>query len=186
MRTPLLNADGLVVNVVLAGDGWTPPDGLTIGAPGGDIGDKWNGVEYVKPSFTDGRTLAQIKSDLCAKVDSAAEAIRANHSTAHASLAMTYQEKFAQANAVDSMGQDAANALTSDQVVLSFPILAASVGVEAATLWDAAQKVIAKYQEWSQLSASIERVRLIAKRDINAANTVGAAQAVYEAITWPT
>ena len=50
MRLSLLNADGAVVNVVLAGEGYTPPDGLSIGAPGGEIGDTWDGSAYVKPA----------------------------------------------------------------------------------------------------------------------------------------
>jgi hypothetical protein len=52
MRRPLLNADGVVVNVIALTDGapWTPPAGLALGVPGGEIGDTWDGANYVRPS----------------------------------------------------------------------------------------------------------------------------------------
>lgn len=48
MRVPILDATGLVVNVIVMGDGWAPPEGFTIGALGGEIGDTWNGASYIK------------------------------------------------------------------------------------------------------------------------------------------
>ena len=49
MRAPLLDANGLVANVVLVGEGWTPPDGLTIGPAGGEIGWTLANGAWVKP-----------------------------------------------------------------------------------------------------------------------------------------
>ena len=49
MRLPLIDATGTVVNVVLAGGDWTPPDGLTIGPEGGEIGWTWANGDWVKP-----------------------------------------------------------------------------------------------------------------------------------------
>lgn len=49
MRATLLNQSGSVVNVILVGDGYTPPDGLTLGPDGGQIGWTWNGSDWVKP-----------------------------------------------------------------------------------------------------------------------------------------
>lgn len=185
-RIPILDGAGRVVNVVnLASDAWEPGAGLKIGPLGGEIGDTWSGSAYIKSVDADLRTLNQLKAELCAEVDAMAEYIRTKYATTQAGLAMTYQEKFAQANAVDAMGQDAANALTPEQMAASFPILAASVGIESDTLWGVAQIVITKYQQWSQLAALIERTRLMGKRDINAASTREAAQAVYGALTWP-
>jgi len=49
MRTTLIDAAGLVVNVIVAGEGYTPPDGLSIGPPDGEIGWTWTGSEWSKP-----------------------------------------------------------------------------------------------------------------------------------------
>jgi hypothetical protein len=49
MRASLIDQSGLVVNVVLVGVGYTPPDGLTIGPAGGEIGWTWDGAQYVPP-----------------------------------------------------------------------------------------------------------------------------------------
>lgn len=47
-RVPLIDASGLVVNLVVAGDAeWSPPEGLTAGPPGGNIGDTWDGTQYI-------------------------------------------------------------------------------------------------------------------------------------------
>lgn len=50
-RLPLLDASGVVVNIIELADGavWTPPAGLTLGAPGGEIGDTWTGTAYARP-----------------------------------------------------------------------------------------------------------------------------------------
>jgi hypothetical protein len=49
MRKPLIDTNGYVMDVVMAGDGWTPPAGLAIGPEGGEIGDRFDGSSYLKP-----------------------------------------------------------------------------------------------------------------------------------------
>jgi len=46
---PILDASQTVVSIAVidADGGWAPPDGLTIGELGGNIGDVWNGTVYV-------------------------------------------------------------------------------------------------------------------------------------------
>ena len=98
---------------------------------------------------------------------------------------MTYREKFEQAQAVDALGQAPANALTAEQYGAQYPTLAPSVGLEAGTLWDCAQLVIARYEAFAALSGIIEHARLAGKIAVSNAADVAAAQAAYEAITWP-
>lgn len=52
MRWPVLNATGLVVNVIELIDGaaWLAPDGVALGVLGGEVGDTWNGVTYIRPA----------------------------------------------------------------------------------------------------------------------------------------
>lgn len=129
-------------------------------------------------------TLAQVKADLSRRVDADAEKFRLNYITPGVGQQMTYQEKFAQATAVQSMGQLAANELTKDQRDAQFPTLSASVGIEAATLWDCCLLVIGRYAAFATLSHAIERTRLQAKKDIADSTTIDAARTIYGSIAW--
>lgn len=130
--------------------------------------------------------LGDLKSRLKQRIDADAEVIRLRYITPGAGMAMTYQEKFAQAQAVNAFGQEYANALTQQEREASFPTLSASVGLEAATLWDCAQLVIQKYAQFATLSKVIEGTRLAGKKAISDAADEAAARAACEAITWPT
>lgn len=124
------------------------------------------------------------KAALLASVDSRAEELRLRYITPGAGMALTYQEKFAQAQAVSAMGRDAANALSQSEREAQFPTLSASVGIEAPTLADAANLVLARYANFARLSLSIERIRLGGKASIQAATSDAEANAAYEAISW--
>jgi hypothetical protein len=129
--------------------------------------------------------LPQMKARLVAQVNEDAENCRLQYITPGAGMAMTYQEKFSQAQAVDALGQATANALTPEERAAQYPTLSASVGLEAATLWDCAQLVITRYEAFAALSAVIETARIGGKLAISNASDAAAAQAAYEAITWP-
>lgn len=101
-------------------------------------------------------------------------------------MALTYQEKFAQAQAVAAMGESAADSLSAQDREAQFPTLSASVGIEAETLHDCAQLVLTRYAAFAQVSFAIERARLSGKAAIAAAPDAASARAAYEAITWPT
>ncbi len=129
--------------------------------------------------------MAPVKTEYNKKIDADAEAVRLRYITSGAGMAMTYQEKFAQAQAVSTMGEQAANAMTQADRELQFPTLSASVGIEAATLWQCAELVLGKYAQFAALSLTIERRRLSGKAAVNAATTGAEAKAAYEGITWP-
>lgn len=128
---------------------------------------------------------APIKAELKSKVDADAERVRQRYITPGVGQSMTYLEKHNQAVAVEGLGEEAANALSEHDRTAQFPTLSASVGIEAATLWDCAQIVVQTYEAWAALSNQIERTRLMGKRSISLASDAAAAQAAYEAITWP-
>lgn len=128
--------------------------------------------------------LSALKAAVKKRIDSDAERIREQYVTVGTCMAMTYIEKHNQAQAVDALGQTAAEALTPEQRIAQFPTLSASVGLEAATLWDCAQLVITKYEEWSTLSHTIETIRLAGKNAVSNASDAAAVQAAYEAISW--
>lgn len=130
------------------------------------------------------RALDEIKRELHSRLDNAAENRRIRYLTPGTGMSMTYAEKRDQANAVHDMGETAANAMTAQEQVAQFPTLAASVGLEAPTLWACAQLVIAKSEAWATLSHTIERTRLLGKKAISDASDAATARAAYEAIEW--
>lgn len=129
--------------------------------------------------------LPTLKDQLSKHVDEDAERVRLRYITAGVGQSMTYLEKHNQAIAVEALGETAANALSEQDRAAQFPTLAASVGIEAPTLWACAQLVILKYEAWAALSHVIERARLLGKASISSASDAAAAQAAYEAIAWP-
>lgn len=130
------------------------------------------------------RPLAEIKAEYSASVDADAERERLKYITPGYGQALTYQEKFAQAQAVIAMGRVAADALSEADRRAQFPTLAASVGVEAQTLADVADLVVSRYAQFAQLSYSIERARLSGKAAIQAASTADQVKSAYQAIIW--
>lgn len=129
--------------------------------------------------------MADLKAKLSAQVNADAETVRLRYITPGVGQSMTYLEKHNQAVAVEGLGEEAANALSEHDRTAQFPTLSASVGIEAATLWDCAQIVVQTYEAWAALSNQIERTRLMGKRAISLASDAAAARAAYEAITWP-
>ena len=130
--------------------------------------------------------LARAKAAAGAAIDAFAEAVRLRYITPGAGMAMTYQEKFAQAQGVVAMGEQAANAMSEAERVEQFPTLAASVGIEAATVYDCAQLVLARYTAFAALSHTIERARLAGKAAVKSASTVQGVEEVARSVAWPT
>lgn len=128
--------------------------------------------------------VALEKARLSRRIDDDAEAVRLRYITPGSGMAMVYQEKFAQAQGVAALGEAAANAMTQAEREAQFPTLAASVGIEAPTLWACAQIVLERYAQFAALSLVIERARLSGKAAIAAATTAAEARAAYEAVTW--
>ena len=150
------------------------------------VGEYWVDAVGGEPTLSQIEDLLTPRSTLLSQVDADAERVRLRYITPGAGMAMTYIEKRDQANAVHGMGQQAANALTEQERTEQFPTLAASVGLEAPTLWDCAILVIQRAEAWATLSNAIERTRFAGKKAISDASDAAAARAAYEAITWPT
>lgn len=119
--------------------------------------------------------LPQIKAKLKAAVDADAERVRLRYITAGDGQALTYRQKLEEAKAVQAGEGNPANV----------PVLAASVGIEAATLVDCANLVVARWDAWRTLANQIETARLQGKKNIDATGSISAADAAYTAIVWP-
>lgn len=135
---------------------------------------------YVPPVID----LVKYKAQHSAMIDADAENFRLKFITPGDGMAMTYREKFEQAKAAAGQGQTAIAALTEAQGLDAYPTLMASVGIEAATLWDVAQLVITKAEAWADLSYNIERKRLSGKASVAASTTPEEVLAAYSAVTW--
>lgn len=134
---------------------------------------------YVEP-------LDVLKVRLAREIDATAEQVRLRYVSPGDGMQLVYREKFEQSQGVQAMGEAAANALSQTSREAQFPTLSASVGIEAATLWECAQLVLQKYAAFAALSLQIERARLTAKQGVKSAADAKAAKAAAEAAQWPT
>ena len=139
---------------------------------------------FLRDFSVDSHLFVALKARLLAQIDADAETFRLRYITPGNGMQMTYAEKLAQARAVQGLGKEAADAVQPTEMIAQYPTLAASVGLEAATLWDCANLVLAKYAQFAALSNGIERRRLSGKKAIAEAKDVASAQAAYEAIVW--
>lgn len=142
------------------------------------------GVSVTRVWAVESRDIDAVRKEFCARVDADAEAVRMKYMTPGSGMALTYDEKRRQAAAIIAGGQAAADALTQAEADTVYPTLAASIGIEAVSLWGCAQIVAAKAAAWGALSNVIEKTRLRGKAAIEAAATVTEAAAAYDAITW--
>ena len=124
------------------------------------------------------------KADYLAAHENNAAITRSRYVTVAPGMDLVYQEKAAEAVAVVGMGREAANALP-DHGTAEFPMLAASVGIEAETLFDIAEIVSEKAEAFASIAGGIERIRLAGKKAISSAETDEEAKAAFESITWP-
>jgi len=130
------------------------------------------------------KPLADVHAAYKAMLNTDAENVRLKYITDGVGQAMTYQEKQAQATAVLATTEAEANAMTAQERTALYPTLAASVGIEASTLWACAQLVMARYEAFADLSNVIETTRLTGIKAIDDATTVDGARQAYEAVTW--
>lgn len=119
--------------------------------------------------------LDDLKKLLKSRIDTEAETARLRYITGGAGQAMTYQQKAA----------EAADCLSHAAPQLDdFPLLAAEVGITAETLLGVAQVVFEAHQQWRQVGATIEALRLTGKQAVDVAETITDAQS-SAAIIWP-
>lgn len=130
-------------------------------------------------------TLAEREHSLCLLIDQEAEAHRLRHKTPGLMQAHVYAEKAVEAQEIDRVGPEKADALTEAEREAMFPAVSASVGIEAPTLSACAALVLKRYAVDALRNGAIERTRLAAKKAVRAATTPDAALAAYKAVKWP-
>lgn len=121
-------------------------------------------------------TFEQFRAYYKALVDNAAENQRSKYITLGSGQAMTYMQKASEAKAYLE---------ASSPVDADYPLIWAEVGITAPTLAEVATIVNASFTQWQQIGAGIESVRLSAKAEVEAAETVEGMKAVFDELTWP-
>lgn len=137
------------------------------------------------PSEQQPMPLADLKTIYKRRIDADCEVFRQNFITPGHGQMLTYMEKHSQAREVIAQGQEYIDALTTQEARQLYPTLAATVGYDAPTLWQVAQVVIARYENFADLSYVTERTRALAKSMIDGAADADAVVAAYGSVTWP-
>lgn len=120
------------------------------------------------------RDLAEYKAKLKARIDREAEDARLRYITAGAGQALEYQEAAEEAVRYAATGGAGA-----------YPMLQASVDAgEAPDLATAATLIGARENAWATIGANIRKLRLTAKRAVDAAGSVDEVAAAAT-VTWP-
>lgn len=120
--------------------------------------------------------LASFKTLLKSQVDEDAEAERKKYITPGEGQAMTYQRKVEEAKRA---------VLEEEPAASDYPMLAASIDVDGATVKEVAAIVLQMDAAWAVVGSEIENIRLTAKKAIDAATDIETASAVVNALNWP-
>ncbi|NLS02332.1 hypothetical protein HGP14_02970 [Rhizobium sp. P32RR-XVIII] len=127
-------------------------------------------------------TLSALKECLKHALDKAAEIERLRCITPGSGQAMEYQQAAAEAGLLlAALAADPGHVPSA----ADYPMLAASLGIDGETLADVATTVAAMHAQWQAIGSAIRATRLAAKREIDLAQTVGAAKEVAGAVDWP-
>jgi hypothetical protein len=121
--------------------------------------------------------VAGLRAAMRAAIDADAERCRLKYLTPGAAQAMVYQQKAAEA--------DALLAADGEPDPGNYPILAASVGIEADTLTDIAHLVIGTRMAWTVIAAQIEAVRLGAKQALDRTDDPLELRRIRNEAEWP-
>lgn len=126
-------------------------------------------VEEIEPDPEPAFDVDGARRDMKSAVDREAEEIRSRFITSGAGMAMTYQEKLAQARAYIAGTPG------------DYPLLMASVWIEGDYIDEVAHLVVARYNLWVQVASVIETWRLGTKAALDAATTREDLQAAMNA-----
>jgi len=145
------------------------------------IGWTWNSSVF-SPPVAD--TISVVKAKANATIDTAAERVRLRYITPGDGMQLTYREKLEQAEHVAAGGQTAADAMSPTDAASNYPVLSASIGIEAPSLWTASQLVISRYAAWATKARAIELRRLTAKKAITDATSIESVNSVLASTQW--
>ncbi len=119
--------------------------------------------------------LAAMKTAAKTEIDARAESERLKYITPGQGQALTYQRK----------SDEARRAIKDDDPTSDdYPLLAASIGIDGDTLKAVAETVIFQDNVWAKAGAAIERIRLVAKREVDAAVDCASVSTIVANLDW--
>lgn len=132
-------------------------------------------VQSAKTSDAIIADLENYKQIVKKTIDQQAEDTRLKYLTPGSGQAMVYNEKNIQAQV-----------FLNDQspTAEKYPMIYGEVGITANTATEVAQIVLGMYQQWKVLGATIETIRLTAKKQIDDATTLQQCRDILASITW--
>ncbi len=146
------------------------------GIPDGYTTQNFPGAAYTWDGSAWAVNLSRHKETMCSSVDNAAEALRNTVVSPGSAQAMTYIDKERQALAY----------LASENPVDSeYPALVAEIGINGDTARDVASTIAAYAAAWRTWNATVENVRLTAKKQIKESLYVVAIDDIMRSISWP-
>lgn len=178
-----LCVNGNVVSVSNDPTSFALIDGATLFAAGSDVevGWRFDGQTLTPPPPP---SIDDLRKSAKSKINARAELARSRFTTSGVGQAAVYREKLEQAEQVMADGKAAAESLSPEQAIGQYPLLAASIGSEADTLWDAAELVVATYRTWAQRAGQIETRRLQALQAVYRADSPEAVASVLAALSF--
>ncbi len=152
----------------LPGDRWDSPARTMA-----EIGPLPDGAMLTAPERDPMEALAAAQESALSRIDAMAEAERAKYITPGSGQALVYQRKLVEAGA----------ALSGDAG--PFPHLEAEIGVTAPTLEAVARSILSMEENWVQISAALEGVRLTTKVLVRNSTNVDGIKQVMDSLHWP-
>lgn len=176
--------DGKVISVSRDPTSFGIHDGMVLISTSPDVAIGWgyDGKTVFPPKPPAPPTLEEAKALAKHKINALADQKRRSFATP--GMDAVYREKIEQAEHVLAEGKDVVDQLSLDQAVGQFPLLAASIGSEVETVWQAAELVVASHRTWAQRVGRIETRRLLALKALDQAGTLDAVAAVVAAVTF--
>lgn len=166
------------INIVTTGTG----DQVSESEPVYDAGSD---TFTVTRTLTDPALTDELKADFKRQVNDQAETARLQYITPGDGQAMSYREKLDEARACLAAYATERDFTAANPPAGTYPLLESEVGIKGANPWNAAELVNTTFLAWKTAEAAINNLRLQAADDLDAAETVGAARTIVEAINWP-
>lgn len=126
-----------------------------------------------------------IRSSLTESMDRLAEDIRMRHLTPGNGMTLTYIEKLSEARGASDLDDNLIKSWNATESEYKFPVLSASVDVEAGSLLDVVKLILSRHSYLSNLFMNVERVRLMGRRDVISASTPDEAKEIFRKLVWP-